>query len=108
MSADVTHIVVYASSPAKRIVGIVKVSEVQSGSVRSVWNRTKEVAGITRADYFEYFAGSDTAYAIAIDPSKTVRFDRHIAPAEIEKNFVVPQSFRYVDSSFMKALLAHS
>jgi predicted transcriptional regulator len=108
MSADVTHIVVYASSPYKRILGIVSVSSVQSGSVRSVWNRTKECAGISRSDYFDYFAGVDVAYAIAIDPEKTIRFGEHISPNEIEEDFVVPQSFKYVDFDFLQALLARS
>jgi predicted transcriptional regulator len=102
---DVTHIVVYASSPYKRILGIVKVSSVESGSVHSVWNKTKDSAGISKADYLEYFSGTDTAYAIAIDPSETVRFERHISPSEIEHNFVVPQSFKYVNTDFVAALM---
>ncbi len=108
MSADVTHIVVYASSPYKRILGIVEVTSIERGSVRSVWNKTKECAGVSRAEYFDYFDGADFAYAIAIDPSKTVRFDRHISPSDVEENFVVPQSFKYVGFTFMEALLGQT
>ncbi|SRR5579885_2905795 len=106
MSDDVTHIVVYASSPYKRILGIVEVSSIQCGSVRSVWNKTREHAGISRAEYLHYFEGASVAYAIAIDPSKTLRFDEHISPSDIERNFVVPQSFKYVGSAFMDRLLS--
>lgn len=107
MSSDVTHIVVYASSPYKRILGIVEVSSIERGSVRSVWNKTKGSAGITRSEYLEYFSGVDTAYAIAIDPSKTVRFEQHISPSDIEENFVVPQSFKYLGFNFMETLLGY-
>ena len=105
MSPDVTHIVVYASSPRKRILGIVCVTSVERGSVHSIWSRTKRSAGITRQEYLDYFTGAETAYAIAIDPAKTVRFDSQIKPADIEKDFVVPQSFKYVGATFLDALL---
>lgn len=105
MSADVTHIVVYASSPYKRILGIVHVSSVESGSVRSVWNRTRQSAGISRPEYFNYFAGASVAYVIAIDPTKTLRLERCISPSEVEEDFVIPQSFKYVDGEFVEALL---
>ncbi|MFX4721667.1 hypothetical protein ABTB22_19795, partial [Acinetobacter baumannii] len=68
----------------------------------------KESAEISRADYLEYFSGAEVAYAIRIDPTKTVRFDRHLKPSEVEENFVVPQSFRYVGAGFMESLLVQS
>ncbi len=108
ISSETTHIVVYASAPYKRILGIVEVTAVESGSVRSVWNRTKESAGISRSDYFDYFEGTDVAYAIAINPRRIIRFDRHISPSDVEQNFVVPQSFKYVRHSFVEALLAQA
>lgn len=108
ISQDVTHIVVYASSPYKRILGIVKVKAVYSGSVKKIWDETKEFGGISRAEFFEYFFGADTAYAIAIDPAKTVRLDQHLSPKDIEQDFVVPQSFKYVQESFVKALVAQA
>lgn len=105
MSPEVTHIVVYASSPRKRILGIVAVTSVERGSVNSVWSKTKQCAGITRQEYLDYFTGVDIAYAIAIDPAKTVRFDNQLKPSDIEDDFVVPQSFKYVGPTFMDALL---
>ena len=105
---DVTHLVVYASSPCQRIIGIVQVKHVESGSVRSIWDKTKEYAGISKSEYMNYFSGTTTAYAIAIDPSKTVRFDKHISPRDIQQNFVVPQSFKYVGSDFMQSLMGHA
>ncbi len=46
-SDDVTHIVVYASSPRKQIVGILKVKDIESGSATAIWKRTKDSAGIS-------------------------------------------------------------
>ena len=105
-SSDVTHIVVYASSPYKRIIGMLEVESIQAGSARSIWNKTKNSAGIEKQAFFDYFAGAPTAYAIAIDPSKTVKFKNHLSPKDIEDDFVVPQSFKYLGASFMRTLLA--
>ena len=105
-SSDVTHIVVYASSPYKRILGIVEVDSIKAGSASAIWKKTKESAGIDRQEFFSYFAGASTAYAIAIKPSKTLKFANHVSPKEIEEDFVVPQSFKYLEASFMRTLLS--
>jgi predicted transcriptional regulator len=105
ISADVTHIVVYASSPYKRILGLVAVTAIETGSVESVWRKTRLNAGIKKSDYMTYFEGAEVAYAIAIDPAQTICLQKHIAPSEIEEGFVIPQSFRYVPSSFVDRLL---
>lgn len=102
---DVTHIVVYASSPRKRIVGILKVREIESGSASEIWKKTRVTAGISKSDFFQYFAGAHCAHAIAIEPSETIRFKNQICPKDIEDDFIVPQSFRYVGHSFVASLL---
>lgn len=105
IASTVSHIVVYASSPRKQILGIVEVCSIRSGSVRTVWNETREFAGISRTDFFSYFAGTDTAYAIAIDPTKTIKLNKTVTPWDIEPDFVVPQSFKYIDSQFVSSLM---
>jgi len=106
MRSDVTHIVIYASSPWKKILGVVNVKSIESGSVHAIWKSTKEWAGISRSVFLSYFEGSELAYAIEIDPSQTLTLQRQVNPKEIDKNFVVPQSFMYVEPKFLRTLIA--
>jgi predicted transcriptional regulator len=108
MRADVTHIVIYATAPWKRILGVVNVKSVESGSLCFIWKSTKKWAGISRSEFFSYFEGTDLAYAIEIDPTLTLKLERKINPKEIDRDFVVPQSFRYVEPAFLQALLTQA
>ena len=68
ISPDVTHIIVYASSPLKKIIGVVEVRQVHSGAPSATWVETLHGAGITEQEFHSYFAGRTIAYAIEIKP----------------------------------------
>lgn len=106
ISADVTHIIVYASSPKKRIVGVVEVNSVICASPNSVWRMTIDGAGISRKEYCDYFNGTDKAYALVLKPEGVQRLTNELSPSEIQKDFKVPQSFMYVDKNFLKAVIS--
>lgn len=95
---NLTHIIIYASSPVKKVIGLAEVKRVLVTSPSAVWTQTKHAAGIARKEYDNYFAGKKQAYAIEI--KKVVHLAKEIAPIELENGFKVPQSFSYVDSKF--------
>lgn len=105
ISMDLSHVIVYASSPKKRIVGILKVKQVNIGNPTETWEVTKSYAGITENDYKQYFSGKDLAYSIEVEPHSIIKFKKEFHPKEIQKDFVVPQSFKYVDIDFLKKVL---
>lgn len=106
ISFDLTHMIIYASSPLKRILGVAKVNRVCIASPEETWARTKQYAGIKKGDFQQYFLNSEIAYSIEIEPEMTLRLDRQISPKEIDPNFQVPQSFKYVTLDFLNQVLS--
>lgn len=98
----VTHIVVYASSPKKKIVGIAEVEKVISGPVAQIWKKTSAYSGINKEAYFEYFAEKDVAYAFKLSEIKKLKSD--VSPFDFWKDFSIPQSFRYLENKFFSQI----
>lgn len=100
---NISYIIIYSSSPEQRIIGIAKVGKVLSGAPSRIWEQTKNTGGITRKFFREYFSGKKTAYAIPIE--NVIILDTPLHPTVINPNFNVPQSFCYVDHSFLQKVL---
>jgi type I restriction enzyme S subunit len=98
---DVKKIYLYRNSDIKRIVGSFLISHILMGSPKEIWEKCKKQSGITKREFFDYFKGSDIAYAIRI--KKTHKLKRSIDPYTKVKNFVPPQSFHYIKSIWPKA-----
>ena len=105
ISTELSHIIVYACSPKQRIIGVLEVNSVEADNPQRTWRRTKDNAGIDRLHYDEYFVGTDVAYCIEIDPGNILRFSCEFHPTEIEKDFRIPQSFKYVDQNILDAAM---
>ena len=90
----VSTIVVYSSSPVKRVIGEFAVKTIHHGSVDELWSQTKEYSGITRDLYDEYFANRLKGYAIEI--STPILYPES---KDLKKEFgiIPPQSFAYVE-----------
>ncbi|OGJ49064.1 hypothetical protein A2335_01790 [Candidatus Peregrinibacteria bacterium RIFOXYB2_FULL_32_7] len=97
---DVKKVYLYCNSDIKKIVGSFEIKNVLIGSPKDIWNKCKKYAGIKRKDFFEYFKGTNTAYAIKV--KKTRKLKRPINPYATMKNFVAPQSFYYISSVWSK------
>ena len=90
----VKKIIIYASSPVKKVVGEFHLDKVLEDDLEKLWSKTKRHAGITK-DYFnKYFILKDRGYAIKI---KTVhKYQRRFC---LKKKFNIkfpPQSFIYL------------
>jgi len=100
IKGDLTHLIIYASSPVKRIIGVAVVDGVDVSYPLETWGKTKHAAGISRKDFLEYFQGKEKAVTIILKDVLTL--DRSVCPKEIENNFKVPQSFKYVQPDFLQ------
>ena len=91
---DVEKIIIYATSPEKKVVGEAFVSEIIEGSVADVWDRTKEHSGVSEKLYFEYYYGKSKAIAYKL--KKVIKYD---TPLKLEDLGVkrAPQSYQYLD-----------
>lgn len=91
---EVSSIVVYVTAPVGRIVGEFEVAKILLDSPSSLWDKTKNNAGITENFFFEYFKGCKRA--IAIEIAKPIRYEQAINPYKLNKKFIPPQSFCYI------------
>jgi predicted transcriptional regulator len=89
----ITTIVVYASSPIRKVIGEFEIESIMNDAPEKLWRKTKSGAGINREYFFQYFAGKNVGYAIKV---KTAR--RYTKPLCLRQDFNLtpPQSFMYL------------
>lgn len=92
---DVSHVVVYASSPVQRILGYFRISHIDEASPRLLWKRYAAVGGITKSALMDYFAGSEVGVAIGID--WVVPVQEPLPVSCLGRTVKVPQSYAYID-----------
>ena len=99
----IKKVVVYASSPHQKILGVFDVKAIHKSRLWATWKKFGKHGGITRREYLEYFKGKE--YVISIEVGKIVRFTTPIHPQEVFSDFKVPQSYTYLNQSRFEALL---
>ena len=92
---DITHIVVYASSPVCRIVGEIEVASLLTDTPENLWKKTKDKAGISEQFFFAYFSGRDKANAIEVNAFYP--YEEQVKLKDKYPSLVPPQSFCYVE-----------
>ena len=94
-SRQVHRVLVYASSPVRRVVGVFGVADTLSMTPDALWHLTRNGAGISREDFRQYFEGKAVAHAIRVEKAhlfaRPRRLDRHYGL------ITAPQSFCYLD-----------
>jgi predicted transcriptional regulator len=99
----VSVIVIYASSPIQRLVGIVNVQKVVQAAPSILWNLCLDRGGgLTRRELLDYFNGTKSGYAVLLE--NVVRFKNMIDPSSVIANFRAPQSFRYISADEVQEL----
>jgi predicted transcriptional regulator len=88
-----THVVVYASSPVRKVVGEFEIVNILHDDVNALWERTHFLAGISEEEFFNYFSDRDKGYAIQIGKTQ-----RYLHPLSVEGKYGLnpPQSFAYL------------
>ncbi len=89
---NVKTVIVYASSPVKKVIGEFEIDSIINEELESLWKMTSNYSGISK-DYFDkYFFDKEAGYAIKIKNTK-----RYRRPKSLQKDFdlMPPQSFAY-------------
>ena len=100
---NIKQMIIYSSSPVKKIVAIVDIDGILSDSPQKLWEQCYEEAGMSECDFFSYFKNSDIGYAIKI--SNVQEFSIPVDPYHLNENFKPPQSFYYPPMSFLQTFL---
>ena len=87
---NIKKVVVYASSPVKRVIGEFEIDHILEMDLESLWFSTFSYAGISKEYFMNYYKGKNKGYAIKI--SKVREYSE---PLCLEDNFNLnpPQSF---------------
>lgn len=92
---EVNKIIVYSSSPEKKVIGEVIVTETIAMKKTALWELTKNDAGISRKKYREYFNGCDIAYAYKLGEFRKYEKPMLLSDFGLSQ---APQSFVYIDN----------
>ena len=99
--SNVSRVVVYASSPIKRVLGYFHVANIHKAPPAELWARYAQVGGLDRDEFLAYYASSGEGVAIGIGE---VRSLPDPLPLDTLGSLLrVPQSFAYLtDEAFQK------
>lgn len=92
---DVRTVVLYASSPVRKVVGEFVLDEVLTLELDALWGATYQGGGIDRGYFDQYFEGRTTGHAL-----KVRHAHRYCAPLCLHDDLGIshaPQSFRYLE-----------
>ena len=95
---DIDEIIIYSSSPEKKIVGVFKIGRILEDTPENLWDLCKDNSGISKEDFFKYFKNYFRGYAIEIKNLKI--FSKKINPYEMIQGFRPPQSYCYIHDLF--------
>ena len=92
---DVDSLIIYETTPVKRIVAEAEILEVLCLSPEDLWKETEMYSGISKSFYDEYFKGRKIAYAYRL--GKVKAYDN---PLELSDYGIkaAPQSFVYINA----------
>lgn len=91
---EVSHVVVYSSSPVKQVVGFFEIVGIEQDSPKRLWSRYAHEGGIEKTDYDRYFARTEDAVAIRV--GRVHVFKRPFPLQELDPGMSVPQSYAYL------------
>lgn len=90
----VSHVVVYSSSPIKKVLGYFPVTEISEMSPQMLWRRYKSQGGIDYKSFKEYYSGAYTGVAISIPEFFHLKKPAQLS--DINPTLKAPQSFLYL------------
>ena len=94
LPAQVTNVVIYATSPVRRIVGAFEVVAVEPTTPRMAWSMYRYVGAIERRQFERYYSGAANAFVIKV--GATTRAVVPFPLGWIDPKLRPPQSFLYL------------
>ncbi len=90
---DVDTIVIYATTPVKRVIGEASILAIIEGCVEEVWKQTFPQGGISKTAYKEYYKNKDIAIAYHLGDVTTYEVPLELSDVGLS---YAPQSFAYI------------
>ena len=101
---NIEVIVVYASSPVQKLVGLVFVDRIEELKFEELWNLSDaNGGGVTYDELKSYTRGKDKAYGVMIDRVESAEVQ--VAPRTLFPSFTPPQFFLYLKPEEYRLIL---
>jgi predicted transcriptional regulator len=97
-----THVVVYASSPVKKVLGYFEVGEIEVDRVDALWAKHAAVGCIDEGAFRAYYDGRE--HGVALEVGRAVALDAPISLLALGVADGPPQSFMYLDREVLTLL----
>jgi len=98
---------VYVSSPVKELRGGFRVGQVWAGSPSQIWSTVRELAGVNKRTFDNYYSGQKIAFALEIVDVWEYAYPRSLEQLRAQfPNFVTPQSYRYARAEEVRSFRA--
>ncbi|EPG65780.1 ASCH domain-containing protein [Leptospira wolffii] len=101
-SQDVETIVIYSSSPEKRIIGYATVDSIVIDTPDSLWKRFCKKSGIDKERFSSYFNGKETGIGIRI--KSVSKLKEAVTPTQLGIEGAIPQNFKFLEKSIIAKL----
>jgi predicted transcriptional regulator len=101
---NVEYVVIYSTSPVKRIVGYFSISYIKTARPNELWKEYEEIAGLDEPSFREYFRGHE--HAVAIEIGDVTNLLKPFPLSEIFKEINPPRSFCYISKNSFERLMA--
>lgn len=98
----VNHVIVYSSSPEKRIIGFFALGETDIGNPRTLWKRYRSAGAIDYVDYKAYFG--DRNIGVAFHIKQFYPLKKSISLGRLKRNLKAPQSYCYIPEKYLVKL----
>jgi predicted transcriptional regulator len=99
---SVRYIIVYSSSPEKKILGYFELGDIDVRNPRTLWKLYRDVGSIKYSDYSSYFG--DRKIGVALHVKKVFRLDQPVSLNQLRRNLKPPQSYCYVGVKYFEKL----
>jgi len=93
------YVYIYSTSPVKKIIAKISIGDIIEDSPERLWRRFEKYSGVTKEEFFNYYAEKKVGFAITIQ--KVERLDIPIDPYSKIKNFTPPQSYCYLKEDIL-------
>lgn len=93
-SRNTRLVYMYSTAPIGKIVGTFEVKRIYADTPKMLWAKYKDAAGIGETEFFDYFEGLKSGFAIEVKNVQSCKppFD----PRLLMPNFEPPQSYLYL------------
>ena len=100
---DVSHVVIYCTSPIMRIIGVFELARVECARPSVLWARYQSIGGIERQAFARYYSRSKKG--VALEVARVWRLSTPMELEDLTPGLSAPQSYRYLDEECLVRLL---